>query len=178
MSANATKDDRFVECQLDCLVDILFGTDADRTTGAGDQFDVSRQRSAQPGLGDGALMAAADVHDTHPLRQGQGADLFEPLFGSDGHADVRIADCRALHPPVGVMNQLWECSFAPCSWISWCQGLAQYHPFQLFVSLAVEPVEPLVESGAALGREGDDGDLGGQVAGSRFRHASGLKSSR
>ncbi len=76
--------DLLVQRELDRLVDVLLGTDADRATGPRHQLDVRRDRLAQPRGRDRPLVAAADVHHLDRRRQWQRADALEP-FGSGGH---------------------------------------------------------------------------------------------
>jgi hypothetical protein len=75
MSPNATsqhvaerdKRDVFIERKLYGLEHVLFRADANRASGARDEFDVAGYRRAQSGNRYRTLVAAADVHDAHGL---------------------------------------------------------------------------------------------------------------
>ena len=70
--------DFVVEGDPDRRVDVLLGADADRTARPRDQLDTLGEERAQAGVGDGALMPAADVHDLDRSRQRQPADPLQP----------------------------------------------------------------------------------------------------
>ncbi len=87
MSPKATRDDLFLQRELHRLVDVFLGTHAHRAARAGNQLDLVRQGAAQAGHGDGALVAAADIHDAQLACSGSAW-----MFSSQVLADVLIAD--------------------------------------------------------------------------------------